>query len=809
MKKTFTKLICNLLIPAAFVLFAGNALQAQWVLEVDIDGSTDRFPVGTAAFGPLVLDTLSGPAAIGMDGSANPQLGCGALTTDLTGSFGILRRGDCSFKQKALNAQNAGAIGLIVCNTLDELLNMPDTDEVPNEINIQTVLLSSSDCRVIREAVESGSEVSVSLFEVPLTIVWGGPNDPNSTFDGGLNDWTTGGPNADLWFHSMPIPSTPVPAGWGSSPTSHYDYSLNPNVDKFPRFYGTGTDRRIISRSLDNGFAMLDVDTWNNNNDGTFGSNLANAELISPVMDLSGFEGEALALTFTQSARFCCGAGTQLTVQVSTDGFQTFTSFNARGDQAVNAIERSNNVTFSLLEAFEGIDDLSNVQVKFIWNTEAAHYFWMIDDVQIIGLPPVNLELDESWFPLTAVCIPAVYSDEQEMDFELRLSNVGGEDQALVEGIVQVISAATDEVLFSEVQQFNNLRRGADTVLVFDGTFQPAGLAEGDYIINYRVRTPGAVDFEPATNVISYFFRITSDIYANDDCIRTTGFGGLRGVDVFTWYWGNAYYIGSMPPETPEARPVFTGAQAALTLGGGGDWTNESVFLHLLKFNEPGPDAFNNFNTDITDEPIAHPDLTPIALAVVDPDIINQAGNGNLFELSYRDFFLLDGSQPESPIELEPEHYYFVFLQLDEDQVEPFMFVGRAAHNLNNAPARELLHLGDGYGLFQVASRRPAIRMRTEVVVNTADGPVVQDNPFLIYPVPASNELNIDLNLPTVEDVNIEVYDIQGRLLDRSLHSNIGTETIQKDVTEFRTGNYLIRIITENGVQTQQVIIVK
>jgi len=108
-----------------------------------------------------------------------------------------------------------------------------------------------------------------------------------------------------------------------------------------------------------------------------------------------------------------------------------------------------------------------------------------------------------------------------------------------------------------------------------------------------------------------------------------------------------------------------------------------------------------------------------------------------------------------------------------------------------------------------VASRRPAIRMRTEVVVNTADGPVVQDNPFLIYPVPASNELNIDLNLPTVEDVNIEVYDIQGRLLDRSLHSNIGTETIQKDVTEFRTGNYLIRIITENGVQTQQVIIVK
>ncbi len=811
MKITFTKLLSNLMIPVAFLLIMGSSLQAQWVLEVDIDGEVDQFAVGLADFGPRTADTISGPAIIGMDGSNNPRLGCEPLTTDLSGAFGILNRGECEFKRKAINAQNAGAIGLIVCNTLDELLNMPDAAGIPDEVNIQSVILTNSDCRTIRMAIDEGSEVNVSLFEIPLNVVWGGEDEPNSTFDGGLNDWTTGGPNADLWFHSMPIASTPVPPGWrqDASPNSHYDYSLNPNLDKFPRFYGTTTDRRIISNTVENGFAMIDMDSWNNTDggDGAFTDNTPNAELISPVIDLSGFEEQGLALTFSQSTRLCCDGDTELIVQVSTDGFQSFSSFDVRDGQDLNAIDRDRRVTINLSDALADAADLSNFQIKFVYNSGSSHYFWMIDDVEIIELPAVNLEISDSQFPATAVCIPEAYIKDQEFEFAFAVANRGGADQDLIEGSVRVTNAATDEVLLTQTETISDFVRGTDTVFFFSETYVPSDLEIGTYIVTYSVRTPGAVDFDPSTNVVSYFFSVTDDIYANEDCSRTENLPALRATNVFTWYWGNAYYIGDLGDG--DRKAVLDGVQGSVFLQGDSEWTTQELYMHVLKFREPGPEAFNNFDSDFPDDPTFHPDLEPIALGVISSELLNETGNGNIFELSWEDFFLLDGTFPDGPIELDQNHYYFFFLQIDEDGQEPFIFVGNNPGNIRTSPFRELLFASNGYSLFQVSSRRPVIRLRTSAVGTSVDGDIVEQTPMMIYPVPANNELNIDLNQNVNGNVNLEFYDTQGRLISNSVHLNSGSGTINADVSEFTSGNYILRVVTDNGVTTQQVIIVR
>lgn len=47
---------------------------------------------------------------------ANDTLACAALTNDLTGKIALIYRGTCQFGFKALQAQNAGAVGVIIVN---------------------------------------------------------------------------------------------------------------------------------------------------------------------------------------------------------------------------------------------------------------------------------------------------------------------------------------------------------------------------------------------------------------------------------------------------------------------------------------------------------------------------------------------------------------------------------------------------------------------------------------------------------------------------------------------------------------------
>ncbi|MFD2551712.1 T9SS-dependent M36 family metallopeptidase [Bizionia sediminis] len=56
------------------------------------------------------------------DGSMSPTLGCNPVA-DLTGKIAIIRRGTCTFVEKIQNAQNAGAVAVIVVNH-----NNPDND---------------------------------------------------------------------------------------------------------------------------------------------------------------------------------------------------------------------------------------------------------------------------------------------------------------------------------------------------------------------------------------------------------------------------------------------------------------------------------------------------------------------------------------------------------------------------------------------------------------------------------------------------------------------------------------------------------
>ncbi|MCW2794711.1 M4 family metallopeptidase [Nocardioides sp.] len=102
---------------------------------------------GAASFGPQltsvgvtsnIVQGLDDPA----DGSATN--GCGALTNgaQVTGKIALIDRGVCGFAVKTKNAQNAGAIGVVIGNNVEAINGMAGVDDT---ITIPTAMIKKSD----------------------------------------------------------------------------------------------------------------------------------------------------------------------------------------------------------------------------------------------------------------------------------------------------------------------------------------------------------------------------------------------------------------------------------------------------------------------------------------------------------------------------------------------------------------------------------------------------------------------------------------------------------------------------------------
>src|SRR5262249_50821886 len=77
------------------------------------------YPVGQAAFGPPLSGSgVSGDVVLAVDGVGLPNNACEPLTNaaQIAGKVALLDRGGCTFTVKVKNAQNAGAIAVIVAD---------------------------------------------------------------------------------------------------------------------------------------------------------------------------------------------------------------------------------------------------------------------------------------------------------------------------------------------------------------------------------------------------------------------------------------------------------------------------------------------------------------------------------------------------------------------------------------------------------------------------------------------------------------------------------------------------------------------
>ena len=161
--------------------------------------------VGLPSFGPgLTPGGVTGTLVLATDGTAPLNNGCEALTNAaaISGHIALIDRGGCTFASKVKNAQNAGAIGVVVADSVPgcPALGMGGADP---SITIPSVRVTTDDGARLKAAMQLGS-VSVKLLRDPALKA-----------------------GADANGH--PLVFTPLPYQLGSS-VSHWDMSASPDL---------------------------------------------------------------------------------------------------------------------------------------------------------------------------------------------------------------------------------------------------------------------------------------------------------------------------------------------------------------------------------------------------------------------------------------------------------------------------------------------------------------------------------------------------------------------------------------------------
>lgn len=94
------------------------------------------------------------------DGSGSTgSLGCVSIKNDVAGTIALVRRGECEFGLKAMNAQIAGALACVVMNndpTQDvTTISMPG-GEFGHLVNIPVAIINNADADPIEAAIDTG-----------------------------------------------------------------------------------------------------------------------------------------------------------------------------------------------------------------------------------------------------------------------------------------------------------------------------------------------------------------------------------------------------------------------------------------------------------------------------------------------------------------------------------------------------------------------------------------------------------------------------------------------------------------------------
>lgn len=163
------------------------------------------YTVGTASFGAQISQTTANLVQAFDTGGASQTDGCSSFTNAaaINGNIALVDRGNCNFTVKARNAQDAGAVAVVIVNNVADVLP-PGLGGEDALVRIPAVSITQADGNRIRTEINNGAQVSVTLHR-----------NPNKRA------------GADSQGRALVYTVDPVKPG---SSVSHFDESADPNL---------------------------------------------------------------------------------------------------------------------------------------------------------------------------------------------------------------------------------------------------------------------------------------------------------------------------------------------------------------------------------------------------------------------------------------------------------------------------------------------------------------------------------------------------------------------------------------------------
>ena len=180
-------------------LWDTGTLTSSFTVEQPVDIAGSYTSSAASAFGPaLPTEGLSGEVVL-VENGGSPSNGCSDIENieEISGKVAILYRGGCSFTAKVVNAQDAGAIAVIVINNVVGEIPF-QMGGVSSDVTIPSLMVGFSDGNLIVEKLNENETVEVTFADFEPSAFKDGSFDNGIViheYIHGLSNRLTGGAN--------------------------------------------------------------------------------------------------------------------------------------------------------------------------------------------------------------------------------------------------------------------------------------------------------------------------------------------------------------------------------------------------------------------------------------------------------------------------------------------------------------------------------------------------------------------------------------------------------------------------------------
>ncbi len=514
-----------------------------------------------------------------------------------------------------------------------------------------------------------------------------------------------------------------------------------------------------LATSTPTQWVLLDSDA-----DGTSYTDPEAATLTSPVIDLSSSIGNYVAFEFDQFFAEWQPAETEdhLYLGVSTDGV-SWTEVEISEGVGRDARPNPERISWDISDEILGNE--STVQLRFRWEG-AWNYGWQIDNIEIVDINANDVTVVDTWRMFTPdnglilSKVPQAHASEFVITAIIR--NIGHFDATGVDFDWEIFDPSMTSVASGTTADALTLSNATqDTIQVLTG-YTPTAL--GNYTIEWTaVSNEGESAGAETDNFVSdAYYELTDFVfgadYASGTATETDNWPLLTGYAAF----GNLIEF--------QGNDEVSALTVQLT--NHPEIENEEIFYTIYKFTPTGTEW--EWVADSESEPYM------ISASDIGGEVVLPITNG--LQVNGDDLYLFMVGQWSSAA-------MPIFTR--EGDIKRSLIQGRDEN-------------GDNRGFFD--RQAPQVR----IIVGAGDVSIDESADaelFSVYPNPAVDAININLDLNNSENTVINVVDISGKTVKTMNLGNVdGAMNVSISLDDLTTGVYFVELVNSNGKQVKKFV---